>query len=122
MSSLPTHAEADHALRVVLLDPAGGVEPVAQALAGVPAARVERGEGLPSGSGVVAVLVPPEIPVGRAECDAPRFRRDLEWKAELHGGIWDVWVGNRQCRFVHTKVIAANGKIAETCKMCVVVT
>jgi hypothetical protein len=61
------------------------------------------------------------IEIGRAECDARRFRPDLAWRAELHGGIWDVWVGDRKCRSIGTKVIAANGKIAEKCMMCVVV-
>ncbi|HWE13102.1 MAG TPA: NAD(P)-dependent oxidoreductase [Solirubrobacteraceae bacterium] len=51
--------------RVVLLDPAGELETVARALTGHPELRVERTDTLPAGHDVVAVLVPPEIPVGR---------------------------------------------------------
>ena len=55
--------------RVVLLDPAGEVSTVELALAEHPELRVERADVLPSGPDVVAVLVPPEIPVGRAELE-----------------------------------------------------
>jgi D-3-phosphoglycerate dehydrogenase len=53
--------------RVVLLDPAGKVETVAAALAGIDSVQVERAERVPVGTGIVALLVPPEIPVGAAE-------------------------------------------------------
>jgi D-3-phosphoglycerate dehydrogenase / 2-oxoglutarate reductase len=53
--------------RVILVDPAGDTGPVAAALAGIPGVRVEHTRQLPSGPGVVAVLVPPEVPVGEAE-------------------------------------------------------
>lgn len=50
--------------RVVLIDPVGGLEPVQDALAERPEVLVERADALPRGDGVVAVLVPPEVPVG----------------------------------------------------------
>jgi D-3-phosphoglycerate dehydrogenase len=50
--------------RVILLDPAGGVETVVAALATVPEVTVERAGRVPAGPDIVAVLVPPEIPVG----------------------------------------------------------
>jgi D-3-phosphoglycerate dehydrogenase len=53
--------------RVVLLDPAGGLEAVASGLGGPPDIELDRAAELPSGAGVVAVLVPPEVPVGAAE-------------------------------------------------------
>ncbi len=55
--------------RVVLLDPAGEPETVAQALAGHPDLIVERADRLPAAvaDDVVAILVPPEIPVGADE-------------------------------------------------------
>lgn len=53
--------------RVILVDPAGDTGPVAAALAGIPGVRVEHARQLPSGPGVVGVLVPPEVPVGEAE-------------------------------------------------------
>lgn len=53
--------------RVILLDPAGRVDTVAGALSGHPELTVERADALPSGDDVVAVLVPPEIPVGAEE-------------------------------------------------------
>ena len=53
--------------RVVLLDPAGTLDAVAEGLGDLPGVVVERAEVLPSGPGVVAVLVPPEIPVGARE-------------------------------------------------------
>jgi D-3-phosphoglycerate dehydrogenase len=53
--------------RVVLLDPAGGVEAVADGLGRRPGVELERAERIPAGEDVVAVLVPPEIPVGAAE-------------------------------------------------------
>ncbi|HTU86540.1 MAG TPA: NAD(P)-dependent oxidoreductase [Solirubrobacteraceae bacterium] len=49
--------------RVLLLDPGGGLGPVRAALREWPDISVERAEQLPSASGVVGVLVPPEIPV-----------------------------------------------------------
>ena len=50
--------------RVVLLDPAGRLDTVAEALGGHRELTVERAEAMPSGDDVVGVLVPPEIPVG----------------------------------------------------------
>lgn len=55
--------------RVVLLDPAGELDAVAEGLAGHPDVVLERMEVLPEGPGVMAVLVPPEIPVGAAELE-----------------------------------------------------
>ena len=52
--------------RVVLLDPAGGLETVREALRECPDVSVERAEELPSAHGVVGLLVPPEIPVDAA--------------------------------------------------------
>lgn len=52
--------------RVVLLDPAGRLETVVEALRGHPELHVERADALPAGDDVVAVLVPPEVPVGPA--------------------------------------------------------
>jgi len=49
--------------RVILLDPAGGLETVREALRECSDVSVERAEQLPRGSGVVGLLVPPEIPV-----------------------------------------------------------
>lgn len=53
--------------RVVLLDPVGALDAVAEGLGGLPGIVLERGEVLPAEPGVVAVLVPPEIPVGASE-------------------------------------------------------
>lgn len=53
--------------RVVLLDHAGGLEAVASGLGGLDGVELERGDSMPCGPGIVAVLVPPEIPVGPAE-------------------------------------------------------
>jgi D-3-phosphoglycerate dehydrogenase / 2-oxoglutarate reductase len=50
--------------RVVLLDPAGEIGYVERALAGVPDVRVELADRLPSGAGIVALIVPPEVAVG----------------------------------------------------------
>jgi D-3-phosphoglycerate dehydrogenase len=52
--------------RVVLLDPGGGLEPVREALRECDGVSVERGESMPHGTGVVGMLVPPEIPVDAA--------------------------------------------------------
>jgi D-3-phosphoglycerate dehydrogenase / 2-oxoglutarate reductase len=51
---------------VVLLDPAGGLETVREALRECPEVAVERAEELPRGHGVVGLLVPPEIPIDAA--------------------------------------------------------
>ncbi len=56
--------------RVILLDPGGSVETVTDALRDVRDVRVERGEALPRGPGIAALLVPPEIPVSGPECEA----------------------------------------------------
>ncbi|HWD65397.1 MAG TPA: NAD(P)-dependent oxidoreductase [Solirubrobacteraceae bacterium] len=53
--------------RVVLLDPAGALDAVAEGLGELPGIVLERGHELPAGPGVMSVLVPPEIPVGAAE-------------------------------------------------------
>jgi D-3-phosphoglycerate dehydrogenase len=53
--------------RVVLLDPAGALDAVAEGLGVLTEVELERAEVLPAGPGVVAVLVPPEIPVGATE-------------------------------------------------------
>jgi D-3-phosphoglycerate dehydrogenase len=55
--------------RVVLLDPAGGLEAVAEGLGDLAGVVLERAEALPHGDDVVAVLVPPEIPVGATELE-----------------------------------------------------
>jgi phosphoglycerate dehydrogenase-like enzyme len=52
--------------RVVLLDPAGGLETVQEALRECPDVSVERAHELPRAHGVVGLLVPPEIPVDAA--------------------------------------------------------
>lgn len=56
--------------RAVLLDPAGGPEPVAAALAAHPEIVVAQTERLPVGGDVIALLVAPDIPVGAAELQA----------------------------------------------------
>jgi D-3-phosphoglycerate dehydrogenase len=53
--------------RVILLDPAGELDAVAEGLGDLPDVELERAHRLPAGPGVVAVLVPPEIPVGATE-------------------------------------------------------
>ncbi len=53
--------------RVVLLDPAGELDAVAEGLGELPGIALERRDVLPAEPGVVAVLVPPEIPVGAPE-------------------------------------------------------
>ena len=53
--------------RVVLLDPSGGLEAVADGLGRRSAVELERAETMPAGEDIVAVLVPPEIPVGARE-------------------------------------------------------
>jgi D-3-phosphoglycerate dehydrogenase len=52
--------------RVVLIDPGGGLATVQEALREHPEVSVDQTNGLPSGAGVVALLVPPEISVGEA--------------------------------------------------------
>jgi D-3-phosphoglycerate dehydrogenase len=52
--------------RVVLLDPAGQLATVRDALADHPEVDVQRAEELPASAGVLGVLVPPEVPVGPA--------------------------------------------------------
>jgi D-3-phosphoglycerate dehydrogenase / 2-oxoglutarate reductase len=52
--------------RVVLLDPAGGLETVREALRECADVSVERATEMPSARGVVGLLVPPEIPVDAA--------------------------------------------------------
>jgi D-3-phosphoglycerate dehydrogenase len=61
--------------RVVLLDPAGGLETVQAALGECLDVSVERAQELPRGPGVVGLLVPPEIPVdARAMSGLPDLR------------------------------------------------
>jgi D-3-phosphoglycerate dehydrogenase len=55
------------ALRVVLVDQVGDLGAVTAALVGVDGVSCEMRQGLPQGEGIVAVLVPPEVPVGAAE-------------------------------------------------------
>jgi D-3-phosphoglycerate dehydrogenase / 2-oxoglutarate reductase len=53
--------------RVVLLDPAGGLDTVRAALGSHPQVEVTRDDTIPQGEGIVGLLVPPEIPVGPDE-------------------------------------------------------
>jgi D-3-phosphoglycerate dehydrogenase len=53
--------------RVILLDPVGSLDAVAEGLGEVSDVELEWAEVLPAEPGVVAVLVPPEIRVGAAE-------------------------------------------------------
>ena len=53
--------------QVVLVDPVGTLEPVRAALTDAPGVELVHVEHLPRGAGIVAVLVPPEVPVGAAE-------------------------------------------------------
>lgn len=55
--------------RVILLDPAGGLDDVGAGLAGAAGVQLERAQSLPAGPGIVALLVPPEVPVGAAELE-----------------------------------------------------
>ena len=55
--------------RVVLLDPAGGLDDVAQGLEGAAGVQLERAESVPAGPGIAALLVPPEVAVGVAELE-----------------------------------------------------
>jgi D-3-phosphoglycerate dehydrogenase len=66
--------------RVVLLDSAGGVELVQEEVAD---AHVEPADRLPSGAGVVALLVPPGVPVG---ADAIAALPDLRIVAATSAG------------------------------------
>jgi D-3-phosphoglycerate dehydrogenase / 2-oxoglutarate reductase len=50
--------------RVVLVDPGDGLETVRDALREHPDVTVDLADTLPSGTGVVGVLVPPDVPVG----------------------------------------------------------
>lgn len=52
------------AVRVVLVDQVGDLDAVAAPLAGVDGVCCELRDALPEGEGIVAVLVPPEVPVG----------------------------------------------------------
>jgi D-3-phosphoglycerate dehydrogenase len=61
--------------RVVLLDVADGLDTVRQALQECPQVSVERAKQLPRGPGIVALLVPPEVPVdGAAVAALPDLR------------------------------------------------
>ena len=62
---------------MVLLDPAGGTrDPWPRRWPRTREIAVERAERLPTGADVVALLVPPEIPVGAAELRAAARRAD----------------------------------------------
>jgi D-3-phosphoglycerate dehydrogenase len=85
--------------RVILLDPAGGVATVRDALAAHPEIAVERADRVPDGGAdVVALLVAPEIPVGPAELEAlPGLRivattstgyDHLDLEAIATAGVW----------------------------------
>jgi D-3-phosphoglycerate dehydrogenase len=55
--------------RVLLLDPGGQVGTVREALAGHPDVAVQRAKHLPAAPDVIAVLVPPEVPVGSEQLE-----------------------------------------------------
>ncbi|HWA88946.1 MAG TPA: hypothetical protein VG889_02850 [Rhizomicrobium sp.] len=59
------------------------------------------------------------IEIGKPVCD--NARQDADWQAEPHDGIWQVWLGDRDCHAFSAKVVAANGKIAGPCMLCVIV-
>ena len=89
---------ATHAGQVVLVDPVGTLEPVRAALEGVPGLELVHAERLPRGAGIVAVLVPPEVPVGTAELrELPDLRivaatatgyDHLDLEALAAAGVW----------------------------------
>ena len=89
---------ATYAGQVVLVDPVGTLEPVRAALEGVPGLELVHAERLPRGAGIVAVLVPPEVPVGTAELrELPDLRvvaatatgyDHLDLKALSAAGVW----------------------------------
>jgi D-3-phosphoglycerate dehydrogenase len=56
--------ESDPPMRVVLVDPAGELAAVGQALAGSGEIALERADSIPSGHGIVGLLVAPEWHVG----------------------------------------------------------
>lgn len=84
--------------RVILCDPYGDPSTVGAVLAGVADVRVEQAHQLPGGPGIVAVLVPPELPVGAAELrKLPDLRvvaatatgyDHLDLEAIAAGGVW----------------------------------
>jgi D-3-phosphoglycerate dehydrogenase len=84
--------------RVVLLDRAGEIGYVEQALVDVPDLRVELADRLPRGPGIVALLVPPEVAVRAADVAAlPDLRivaatstgyDHLELDALPAAGVW----------------------------------
>jgi D-3-phosphoglycerate dehydrogenase len=84
--------------RVVLLDRAGEIGYVEQALVGVPGLQVEMADRLPRGPGVVALLVPPEVAVRAGDVAAlPDLRivaatstgyDHLELEALAAAGVW----------------------------------
>ncbi len=84
--------------QVVLVDPVGTLAPVRAALAEVPGLELVHAERLPRGAGIVAVLVPPEVPVGPAELRAlPGLRivaatatgyDHLDLEAIAAAGVW----------------------------------
>jgi D-3-phosphoglycerate dehydrogenase len=87
--------------RVVLLDRAGEIGHVERGLAGVPGLRVELADRLPSGAGIVALLVPPEIAVSAGDLAAlPDLRivaatstgyDHLELEALAAAGVWATY-------------------------------
>jgi len=84
--------------RVVLLDRAGEIDYVERALVGVAGVRVELADRLPCGPGIVALLVPPEVPVRAGDVAAlPDLRivaatstgfDHLELEALAAAGVW----------------------------------
>jgi D-3-phosphoglycerate dehydrogenase / 2-oxoglutarate reductase len=84
--------------QVVLVDPVGTLEPVRAALADMPGVELVHVEQLPRGAGIVAVLVPPEVPVGAAQLrELPDLRvvaatatgyDHLDLEAIAAAGVW----------------------------------
>ena len=84
--------------RVVLLDRAGDIGYVEQALVGMPRMRVEVANRLPCGPDIVALLVPPEVAVRAGDIEAlPDLRivaatstgyDHLELEALAAAGVW----------------------------------
>lgn len=84
--------------QVVLVDPVGTLEPVATALAGLPAVELVRADELPRGPGVVAVLAASEAPVGAEQLrELPDIRivaatstgyEHLDLEAIARAGAW----------------------------------
>lgn len=88
----------DRDARVVLLDRAGEIGYVERGLGGLAGVRVDLADRLPSGPGVVALVVPPEVAVGAGDVAAlPDLRivaatstgyDHLELEALAAAGVW----------------------------------